>query len=114
MLVVRLSGKLHAEDYQRFLPEVEQAVRQYGKIRVLVEMHDFHGWTPGGLWEDIKFDAKHFNHIDRLALVGEKKWEQWMATFCRPFTTARIRYFPLEHAADAHNWLTQAEPAATK
>jgi hypothetical protein len=91
VLVVRLSGKLTKEDYQRFVPEVERLVRQHGKIRMLVQMHDFHGWTAGALWEDIKFDLKHFAHIERLALVGDRKWEAAMAVFCKPFTTATIR-----------------------
>jgi len=24
---------------------------------------------------------------------GEKKWQKGMSQFCRPFTTAKIRYF---------------------
>jgi hypothetical protein len=56
-------------------------------------MHDFHGWDAGALWEDAKFDLKHFADIERLAFVGEKKWEKGMAQFCRPFTKATIRYF---------------------
>ena len=55
---------------------------------MLVRLHDFHGWTAGALWEDIKFDLKHFAHIERLALVGDRKWEAGMAVFCKPFTTA--------------------------
>ena len=72
---------------------------------MLVVMHDFHGWTAGALWEDIKFDAKHFNDIERLALVGDKKWEHDMSIFCRPFTTAKIRYFDILSENEARNWL---------
>ena len=53
------------------------------------------------LWQDIKFDVKHFGDIERLAMVGEKKWEQWMATFCKPFTTATVKYFPQGQSAEA-------------
>ena len=106
LLLVHLTGALHKDDYRDFVPIVEQAVRRNGKIRVLVEMHDFRGWNPGALWEDVKFDFKHFNDIERLAMVGEKKWEQWMVTFCKPFTTATIRYFPMEQADDARVWIT--------
>jgi hypothetical protein len=42
------------------------------------------------LWEDIKFDVKHFNDIERLAITGENKWEKGMAAFCKPFTTAKV------------------------
>src|SRR5262245_47306082 len=92
VLEVRLSGKLAKEDYERFVPEVDRLIKQHGKIRVLCELHDFHGWELGALWEDIKFDVKHFRDIERLAIVGENKWQQGMASFCKPFTSAKIQY----------------------
>jgi hypothetical protein len=105
LLEVEVSGKLLVEDYQRFVPEFEQLVAQHGKIRVLFQMTDFHGWTAGALWDDIKFDLKHFRDIERLAIVGESKWQEGMSMFCKPFTTATIRYFDHEHLAEARAWL---------
>ncbi len=105
LLVVRLSGKLTKQDYEYFTPEVERLIQQFGSIRMLVEMHEFHGWSMGALWEDIKFDLKHFTHIDRLALVGDRKWEAGMAVFCRPFTTATIRYFDESNLEAAMAWI---------
>jgi hypothetical protein len=78
-----------------------------GRLLMLVELHDFHGWTGSALWEDIKFDAKHFNDIERLAITGENKWKKGMAAFCKPFTTAKVRYFDHTHAAEARDWLVQ-------
>ena len=88
VIVVRLSGTLSAEDYARFTPSVEAAVQQHGTIRIVVAMSDFHGWKMAALWEDVKFEAKHFHHIERLAMVGDRAWERGMAAFCMPFTTA--------------------------
>lgn len=115
VLVVKLSGKLIKADYEHFVPEVERLIRQHGRARLLVEMHDFQGWTVGALWEDIKFDWKHFSDIERLALVGERKWEAGMAAFCKPFTRATIRYFDQARAEEAMNWLKEgiAQPAAS-
>ncbi len=107
MLVLKLSGKLDKDDYQAFVPHVEKLIRQHGKIRMLVELHDFHGWTAGGLWEDIKFDLRHFSDIERLAIVGDKRWEHGMAVFCKPFTTADIRYFDVSELAEARHWIGQ-------
>jgi hypothetical protein len=84
---------------------VERLVKEHGKIRLLVQMHDFHGWTAGALWEDIKFDAKHFKDAERLALVGEKKWQHAMAVFCKPFTAAEVRYFDHTMIEQARAWL---------
>ena len=105
VLEVRLGGKLTKEDYRQFIPVVERMVKEHGKIRLLVEMHDFHGWTAGALWEDIRFDAKHFNHIERVAMVGETKWQHGMAIFCKPFTAAEVRYFDHASADEARAWL---------
>lgn len=105
VIEVTASGKLTKEDYQRFVPEVERMVKQHGRIRVLFKMQDFHGWTASALWQDIKFDLKHFSDIERLALVGEAQWEKGMATFCKPFTTAQIRYFDHDQTEDARKWI---------
>lgn len=105
LLEVHLTGKLVKEDYETFVPAVERLVKQYGKIRMLVEMHDFHGWTAGALWEDTKFGVHHFSDIERLAVVGEKKWQESLATFCKPFTAATIRYFDHAQAHEARVWV---------
>lgn len=107
VLEVRLSGKLLHEDYQHFVPEFERLVQKNGKIRVLLEMAGFHGWEGAALWDDIKFDVKHFSDIERLAMVGDKKWEKGMSVFCKPFTTAKIRYFDRAAIVEARGWLEQ-------
>jgi len=93
VLGVHVSGKLAKADYEHFVPEFEQLVREHGKLQVLFDMTAFHGWDAGALWEDIKFDCKHFADIERVAMVGDQMWQQGMAAFCEPFTTAAIRYF---------------------
>lgn len=104
-LEVEVTGKLTHDDYRQLLPAFERLVKQHGKIRVLFEMADFHGWEASALWDDIKFDLKHFSDIERLAMVGDKKWEQGMAAFCRPFTTAKIRYFDRAALQEARAWV---------
>lgn len=107
VLHIEAAGKLAKEDYQHFVPEVERLIQVHGKIRILLRMHDFHGWTAGALWEDIKFDLKHFSHIERLAIVGETQWEHGMAVFCKPFTTAKIQYFDQSKADEAAAWIRE-------
>ena len=107
VFIVRLSGKLTREDYETFVPALERRITQHGKIGMLVEMHDFHGWTAGALWEDVKFDVRHFADIDRLALVGDWKWEKGMAVFCKPFTRAEVRFFGPDKRAEALQWVRE-------
>jgi hypothetical protein len=106
VLEVQVTGKLTHQDYQQFAPRFEEMLKAHGKLRVLFEMVDFHGWEVAALWDDIKFDVKHYSDIERLAMVGDKKWEKGMSVFCRPFTTAKIRYFDSAALAEARAWLT--------
>ena len=62
----------------------------------------------GALWDEIKLDIRHFADIERLAVVGDKKWEHDMVTFYKPFTKATIRYFDQADAAEARTWLLVA------
>jgi len=105
VLEVRVSGKLIHDDYLLFVPKFEQMLKQHGKIRVLFEMVDFHGWDGAATWDDFKFGMNHFSDIERIAMVGDKKWEKGMSVFCRPFTTAQVRYFDHSAIAEAHKWL---------
>lgn len=102
---MHISGKLTADDYAFFVPELEGLIRQHGKVRLLLDVEDFHGWTAGALWEYVKFDLKHFRDIERLAMIGDNAWEKSMAAFCRPFTSAKIRYFDREQSEDARAWI---------
>jgi hypothetical protein len=107
VMEVHLNGTLTRDDYARFVPDTEALIREHKKIRLLVILDDFHGWDAGALWEDIKWDAKHFDHVERIAFVGETKWQEWMANFCKPFTTARVRYFDHDQIVEARAWLGQ-------
>src|SRR5579871_4982334 len=108
VLAFRLSGKLHDEDYKTFVPLVESAVGKEGKIRLLAQFEDFHGWDLRALWDDITFSTKHCLDIERIALVGDKTWEKWMAKVCKPFTMAKIKYFDAAQTDAAKAWLAEA------
>ncbi len=103
ILTVRMSGKLSREDYERLAPTLEGRFDQ-GSVRMLVELHDFHGWSLAAAWEDTKFGMHHFKDIERIAMVGETAWQHGMATFCKPFTGASLKYFDGDTAA-ARAWL---------
>lgn len=103
----KLSGKLHDEDYKHFVPLVDAAIAKEGKVRMLAQFHDFHGWDLHALWDDTKFSTTHCSKIERIALVGEKKWEEWMAKVCKPFTMAKIEYFDAAKIEDAWKWLEE-------
>ncbi len=111
VLHVRVSDKLTREDYERLVPEFQKLIEWHGKIRILMKMDHFHGWTAGALWDDIKVAFKHFNDVERIAMVGDKAWEKGMSVFCKPFTTATIRYFEHARIGEAREWIREGVEA---
>lgn len=104
---LKITGTLTTEDYALIVGELENRIDKFNKIRLLIELHDFHGWTAGAMWEDIKFDFKHFNDIERIAIVGENKWEKGMTLFFKPFTRADVRYFNRDGRREARDWIRE-------
>ncbi|HKI35109.1 MAG TPA: STAS/SEC14 domain-containing protein [Gemmataceae bacterium] len=108
VLAFKMSGKLHDEDYKTFVPLIDAVAAKQGKVRLLAVFQDFHGWDLHALWDDIKFATTHCTKIERIALVGDQKWEAWMAKVCKPFTLAKLRYFDASEIEAARAWLAEA------
>lgn len=107
-LEVHLTGKLLRGDFLEFIPAAERAIAQWGKFGIMVVMRNFEGCEVSALWEDIKWDARHYNDVERVALIGEKKWQAGMSKFCQPFSGAEIRYFDVRDLEQARHWVEEA------
>jgi hypothetical protein len=107
VLAFKMSGKLHDVDYKTFVPVVDKAVAEQGKIRMLAVFENFEGWDMHAIWDDIAFSTTHCHVIERIALVGDKRWEVWMAKVCKPFTMAKLQYFDISRLPDAYRWIEE-------
>jgi hypothetical protein len=105
-LDINVTGKLSKEDYEKFVPEFDEQVRLHGRMRILFDMTGFEGWESGAVWSEVKFGLHHFSDIEMLAMVGDNKWEHAMASFCKPFTKAAVKYFDHTDVEAARTWLS--------
>lgn len=107
VLEVMLAGKLTTEDYERFARRFEETAARNEKMRLFLTIDALEEWTAGAMWEDVKFDVKHFNDIERCAIVGDRKWEEVMTTLYKPFTRAEVRYFDTKDEMLAREWIRE-------
>lgn len=114
-LAVRASGKLTHEDYQEFLPKLEQQIQELDKLCLLIEFDNFSGWDLTAAKDDFIFGMKHLGDFERIALVGDKAWENWMALMAKPFMpSGTIRYFDRENLQNAWDWLREKQELEKK
>jgi len=104
-----LSGKLHDDDYKVLVPEVEAVIEREGKVRILLLLVDFKGWDLHAAWDDMIFGVQHCREFERIAIVGDKAWEEWMAKLASPFTSSGARFFDPADIEAAWDWIKGTE-----
>lgn len=105
VVTITFKGKVDKEDYDLLLPQLEAIIEKGKHVRILILLDDFKGWSMGAMWEDTKFGLAHFSDIEKIAIAGEKNWEQLMVMFLKPFTAAHVKYFQMDQHQEAKNWV---------
>ena len=102
---MKIAGKLTHHDYEVMVPMLETAIENIKepKISALVDITELEGWELRAAWDDLKFGLKHGGKFEKIAIIGNKKWEEVMAKVAGWFISGDIEYF--EEHEKAHAWL---------
>lgn len=115
IISIRFTGKLTRDDYELFVPELERLLDKPGRLRLLMALIDFKGWSPAALWEDAKLGVRQFKNldkVDKIAVVGDRTWEEKASTLAKPFVKADLRYFDASELDQARQWVMAGGEAA--
>jgi hypothetical protein len=91
MLIV--SGQLSQPELAEAQGTAAKAMAKMDKARIVVIAEDFQGWQKGGDWGDMTFQIENDAKIERMALVGDKKWKELVLAF----VGQGLREFPIEY-----------------
>lgn len=100
--------ELTNEDYEKLIPLLQEKIKKYSMIRWYFEMNDFKGWSLSAAWKDLKFDARNEKNLEKIAMVGDKDWEEKLAKLMKPFTGADVKFFPLVEKDEAKSWISKS------
>lgn len=103
---IEVTGRLEHSDYERVLPELEALVA-HGNARVLLELHDFKGFSPAALVDELKFDFRHRKDFERVAVVSDSALQEIGIRMVRPFFAGRIKIFDTSERNVAEAWIRQ-------
>jgi hypothetical protein len=108
IVTVKVAGKLSQPDIARAQQQAVGIIAREGKIRFLIIVESFEGWEKGGDWGDVSFQSEYDEHIERMAVVGEKRWEEMALIFvAKGYREFPIEYFPSADLARARAWLAE-------
>ena len=108
---IEVRGTLDRDDYEQVIPQLEEAAED-GALRVILRLEEFQGWTPGALLEDLRFDIRHRNDFEKIAVVGEKKLEEWGTKVTKPFFSGEVEFF--ESLGAARAWMAEPDPGKAR
>ena len=106
-LSLTAQGKLTHEDYEIITPMIDSALAEVKdpKVKVLFDGTKLEGWEARAAWDDFKIGLKHGNEFEKIAIFGNKKWQEFFAKVGSWFVAGKIEYF--ENEADAISWLNE-------
>jgi len=106
ILTMRITGKLTYPELRAAQKLAATILESQSKMTILVLADDFQGWERGGDWGDLSFQIEHDPSIQKMAVVGERKWEELALIFVgKGFRQFPVEYFPPDDLAKARLWL---------
>ena len=99
VLTARVSGTLTQSELTNMQKAAAAIFAADGKWRILVLTENFAGWERGASWDDSSFQSGQDAHIERMAIVGERRWEEL------GLRTFSIQYFDPAQVVTARAWL---------
>lgn len=106
-LTLKAKGKLTHSDYLAMTPVIDSALAEvkHPQIKALFDATELEGWELSAAWDDFKLGLKHGNQFVKLALYGNKGWQEIATKIGNWFIAGEIRYF--ESETEALDWLKQ-------
>lgn len=107
-VTLRIIGKLEYKEFQSVQRAVAEVISRKKTVRLLILGEDFAGWDKNGGWGDVTFNEQFDTHVRKMAIVGEKEWEDLVLLF----TARGLRSFPIEfflpnEIGKAREWLAK-------
>jgi hypothetical protein len=105
LLSLKAIGKLTHDDYEKINPIIDSALQgvKDPKVKAFIDASELEGWELRAAWDDFKLGLKHGSEFEKIAIFGNKKWQEYSAKIGTWFISGEITYF--EDANEALNWL---------
>lgn len=104
-LSMKAVGLLTHADYEMITPLIDSALAhiKHPKVKVLIDGTEMQGWELRAAWDDFKLGLKHGNQFSKIAIYGNKNWQEIAAKIGSWFISGEVKYF--DNCDDALKWL---------
>lgn len=104
ILEAKIDEKVTKQDIDKFETHFKEAKTEDEKVNLLLEVEDIN-YSLQGLLEDLKFDMKHWNDFDKIAVLSDKKSIELGSKLPNMLPNLEVEHFSLSEKDQAMNWL---------
>jgi len=105
---MRISDTLSKADLEAAANDLQPFIQANQHLNVLILMENFRGWeSVSAFLKDLKIDTQANQYIDRIAMVGQSEWEEWLAWFSKAFVRGELKYFERAQLDKAWAWVQE-------
>ena len=107
-LVLRIGGELKKSELDAAESECVQKIASVGTVKLLVLLENFAGWERGEQWGDTDFFFSHGDDFEKVAVVGDPRWEAQVLAFTGAgMRKGPVKFFPETGEPEARAWLAE-------
>jgi len=107
LLQLKVRAMFTKADYDRIIEIAKKAIEREGKVLALVILEAFEGWERRGDWGDVSFMMEQGQHLEKMAIVGDDKWQDEAFAFtAKGFRATVIEFFTPSRLNEARTWLS--------
>ncbi len=108
VLAIAITGEITENEHEKLDRLIKESAARWKRIRIFIVFKHYPSFNSAeSLYEDLRMVVKHSDHVDRLAVVGDRLWKRtWVGLFGL-FGGIETDYFDMEQIDAAYEWLVQ-------
>ncbi|HVM18509.1 MAG TPA: STAS/SEC14 domain-containing protein [Egibacteraceae bacterium] len=100
-----IEGRITQDEVEQMQAEIGEAMERHGSTRLLARIEGMEDVEPSAVWQDMKMVPEYTRHVQRAAVVGDRRWQEWATRLADVF--AEARYFETGDEEQAWAWLRE-------
>lgn len=107
VIYIEIAGMVTKKDVDEVKDDVDKVIKEFGKVKIAINMDAFEGYTVDGLIADFSMYFKYKDHMGNLALIGDKSHVKEIFLLCDKFCPNMCQLFDKTNLDKAIHWLKQ-------
>jgi hypothetical protein len=101
----KVMGFIDRQDYDVLEKDADSVLEKHENMKLLLQFDKFMFEFMSAWGKDMGFGMKYGEKIEKLAIVGEKKWQKLLAKFSAPIFGKESKFFHTDDIDLAWDWL---------